>query len=321
LINSDADDPDADGNFNVTWSPSSYADNYSLYMSSSLITEINGSLTLLLDEITDLSYEASGYSDGTYYFLVVAKNGNGNTTSSNLMVTVEIPIPEPFTLFSDAGSPDANGDFNLTWTASNLADNYSLYVYSSLITDINGSLTLLLDEVTDLSYEVVDYLDGTYFFAVVAKNSLGTTLSNNIEVVVEIPVLPSPFTLSSDAGSPDANGDFNLTWTPSTFADSYSLYVYSSLITEINGSLTLLLDDVTDLSYEALDYSDGTYFFAVVSKNADGTTMSNNIEVVVEIEGPELGPAIPGFELWTIIFTISSVGSILLLRKKKKITY
>ncbi|MBY9016514.1 MAG: hypothetical protein KGD68_12540 [Candidatus Lokiarchaeota archaeon] len=317
IINSDADDPDTDGNFNITWSLSAYADNYSLYLSSSIITEINESVTVLLDEVTDTSYEVSGYSDGNYYFLVVARNGNGNTTSSNLLVNVDVPDPpSPFTLSSDADSPDANGNFTLTWTPSNLADNYSLYGYSSLITEINGSLILLLEEVTDLTYEVFDYLDGTYFFVVVAKNAVGTTFSNNIEVVVKIPVLPSPFTLSSDAGSPDANGNFTLTWTPSTFADNYSLYGYSSLITEINGSLILLLEEVTDLSYEAFGYSDGTYFFAVVAKNADGTTLSNNIEVVVEIEEPW----IPGFELWTMIFTIISVGLILLLRKKKKYT-
>jgi len=321
IINSDADDPDTDGNFNITWSPSAYSDNYSLYVSSSVITEINGSLTLLLDEVTDLSYEASGYSNGNYYFLVVARNGNGNITSSNLLVNVEIQDPpSPFTLSSDAGSPDANGDFNLTWTPSTYANNYSLYVYSSLITEINGSLTLLLEEVTDLSFEEFNYADGTYFFAVVAKNAYGTMLSNNIEIVVERPVLPSPFTLSSDAESPDANGDFDLTWTPSTYADNYSLYVYSSLITEINGSLTLLLDEVTDLSYEAFDYADGTYYFVVVAKNAFGTMLSNNIEVVVEIEEPAQDTEIPGFEMWTLIFTITSVGLITILRKKKKYT-
>ena len=137
---------------------------------------------------------------------------------------------------------------------------------------------------------------------------------------VDITDPPSPFSLSSNAGSPDANGDFNLTWTPSNLADNYSLYVYSSLITEINGSLTLLLDEVTDLSYEAFDYSDGTYFFAVVAKNENGMTLSNSIEVIVEIEEPVPAPWISGFEMWTMFFTISSVGLILLLRKKKKIT-
>jgi hypothetical protein len=35
-ILSDADDPDTDGNFNITWTLSAYADNYSLYVSSSV---------------------------------------------------------------------------------------------------------------------------------------------------------------------------------------------------------------------------------------------------------------------------------------------
>jgi len=144
-------------------------------------------------------------------------------------------------------------------------------------------------------------------------------LSNNIEVIVEIPV-PGPFTLFSNTGSPDVDGDFTLIWTTSNSADTYSLYVYSSLITEINGSLTLLLDEATDLYYNVFDYSDGTYFFVVIAKNTYGTTLSNNLEVVVEIDGPDPGPFIPGFEMWTMFFAISSVGLILLLRKKKKIT-
>ncbi|GAH03208.1 unnamed protein product, partial [marine sediment metagenome] len=74
------------------------------------------------------------------------------------------------------------------------------------------------------------------------------------------------------------------------------------------------------------NYSDGTYFFAVVAKNSYGTTLSNNLIVIVEIEEPEPGPGpepepeIPGFELWTILFTIASASLITLLRKKKRTT-
>jgi peptide/nickel transport system substrate-binding protein len=223
-------------------------------------------------------------------------------------------LPGLFSIFSDADDPDTDGNFNVTWSPSVYADNYSLYVSSSVITEINGGVTLLLNEVTDLSYEASGYLDGTYYFLVVAKNGNGNTTSSNLLVNIEIPGPPAPFTLSSDAGNPDPDGDFTLTWTPSNSADNYSLYIYSSLITEINGSLTLLLDEVTDLSYGASGYSDGTYYFAVVAKNAYGTTLSNNIEVIVELEW------IPGFEMWTMFFAISSVGLIILLRKKKKIT-
>ena len=231
-------------------------------------------------------------------------------------------LPGLFSILSDADDPDFDGNFTTTWSPSAYADNYSLYMSSSVITQINENVTILLDEVTEFSYEVSGYSDGTYYFLVVARNGNGNTTSNNLLVNVEISFHPAPFTLSSDAGSPDANGNFNLTWTSSNLANNYSLYVYSSLITDINGSLTLLLDEVTDLSHEAFNYLDGIYFFAVVAKNENGTTLSNNIEVIVEIEEPEPGPVpwIPGFELWIIFFIVTSVSLILLLRKKKIIT-
>lgn len=186
-ISSDADDPDPDGNFNVNWGPSTYTDNYSLYVSSSPITQIDGSVTRLLNEVSDMSYFASGYSPGTYYFLVVAKNGNGNTTSNNLQVNVAAAnLPASFILSSTADSPDTDGDFSLTWTMSTYADNYSLYSYNRLITEINGSLALLLDEVTDLTYDEYNYASGTYYFVVVAKNEHGITMSNNVQVIVQL---------------------------------------------------------------------------------------------------------------------------------------
>ena len=248
-------------------------------------------------------------------------NGMGYAYFYPCVWNITVPLlPEPFSILSDADDPDFDGNFNITWTPSTYADNYSLYIHSSLITEINGSLTLLLDEVTDTSYEATGYSSGTYYFVVVARNGNGDTMSSNIMVNIDLPDPPSPFILSSDAGSPDVDGDFNLTWIPSTFADNYSLYVYSSLITEINGSLTLLLDEVTELSYQEFNYAEGTYFFVVVAKNAYGVKLSNNIEVIVEIDVPEPEPGIPGFEMLTMLFIISSICLISLLRKKKKIT-
>ena len=59
------------------------------------ITEINGSLTLLLEETTDLSLSLSGYSNGTYYFVVVLYNEDGEAMSNNVEVVVQIPKEEP----------------------------------------------------------------------------------------------------------------------------------------------------------------------------------------------------------------------------------
>jgi len=283
-----------------------------VYEYSSYITEINGSLTLLGAGITDLSLALSGYTDGTYYFIVVAHNAYGDTLSNCIEVVVDL-LPGDFILSSNAGTPDDNGNFDLTWTSSDNALTYSVYRYSSYITEINGSLTLLGDGITDLSLALSGYTDGTYYFIVVAHNAYGDTLSNCIDVVVGIP--PGDFILSSNAGTPDDNGNFDLTWTSSDNALTYSVYRYSSYITEINGSLTLLGDGITDLSLALSGYTDGTYYFIVVAHNAYGDTLSNCIEVIVQI--PSDG-GIPGYNLYFIFGAIGVVSAITIGKRRKK---
>jgi len=67
-----------------------------------------------------------------------------------------------------------------------------VYQYSSYITEINGSLTLLIAETTDLTFPLSSYSNGTYYFIAVAYNVYGDTLSNCIEVVVQIPPSSGP---------------------------------------------------------------------------------------------------------------------------------
>jgi ABC-type transport system substrate-binding protein len=309
ILDSTADSPDSDGNFDLTWESAYRAHNYSVYEYSSYITEINGSLTLLGDGITDLSLTLSGYSDGIYYFIVVAHNNYGDTLSNCIEVVVGIP-PGDFTLSSNAGTPDDNGNFNLTWTSSDKALTYSVYQYSNYITEINGSLTLLGDGITNLSLALSVNTNGIYYFIVVAHNNYGDTLSNCIDVVVSIP--PGDFILSSNAGTPDNDGNFDLTWTSSDRALTYSVYQYSSYISEINGSLTVLGDGITDLSLALSGYTDGTYYFIAVAHNVYGDTLSNCIEVIVQ------KPGIPGYNLYVIFAAIGIVSAITIRKRRKK---
>ncbi|MFX1479426.1 MAG: Ser-Thr-rich GPI-anchored membrane family protein [Promethearchaeota archaeon] len=95
--------------------------------------------------------------------------------------------PGPFTLSSNAGAPDKDGNFDLSWTTSFKADEYSIYNYTSYITKINGSVTLLADEITNFNFGVSGLLDGTYYYITVAHNQYGDTLSNCIKVDVALP--------------------------------------------------------------------------------------------------------------------------------------
>ncbi|GAG54158.1 unnamed protein product, partial [marine sediment metagenome] len=213
---------------------------------------------------------------------------------------------------------DDDGMFDLSWTSADRAQNYSVYEYSSYVTEINDSLTILEDGITDISLALSSYVDGIYYFIVVAHNAFSDTLSNCIKVVVGIP--PGVFILSSNAGTPDDNGTFDLSWTSAVGAQDYSVYEYSSYITEIIGSLTLLGDEITDLSLTLSGYTDGTYYFIVVAHNTAGDTLSNCIEIVVQIP-PELDPTppfIPGYNLYVAISMICIV-SIILFKKRYKL--
>ncbi|MFX1502875.1 MAG: hypothetical protein ACFFDH_18080, partial [Promethearchaeota archaeon] len=104
-LSSDADDPDDDGKFTLTWGAADGAMNYSVYEYSSYITVINGSLTTLATSITNLSRSLTGYTNGTYYFIVVAHNAQGDTLSNCHKVIVAVP-PEIWITPGITGIPE-----------------------------------------------------------------------------------------------------------------------------------------------------------------------------------------------------------------------
>ncbi|MFX1304320.1 MAG: hypothetical protein ACFE9X_13275, partial [Promethearchaeota archaeon] len=299
-----------DGNFNLNWTISVNAQNYSVYQYSQFITKINGSLTPLILETEDLTFPISGLTSGDYYFIVVAHNEYGNILSNCLKVSVQIP-PGPFTLYSDTGTSDDDGNFNLNWDSSAYADNYSVYQYSDFITEINGSLTPLILETEDLTFPISGLTSGDYYFIVVAHNEYGNTLSNCLKVSVQIP--PGPINLWSNADSPDSDGTFSLFWNSSSNAISYSVYQYDSFITQINGSLIPLAEDTQIHVLPLTGYQDGEYYFIAVAHNDYGDTLSKCIKVVVSTPKPA-PPVIPGYNFYFLI-GILCIISIWLVKK------
>jgi len=189
-LTSDAGAPDTDGIFNLIWTDSNHADNYSIYVYDNYITEINGSLTLLADQIAVSPYSISGLTNGTNYYVVVAFNMYNNFTSNCISINVKIFPPSSFILSSDAETPDTDGSFHLIWTDSIHADNYSIYVYDNYITEINISLTLLADQIAVSPYSISGLTNGTNYYVVVAYNKFSETISNSIKITVELPISP-----------------------------------------------------------------------------------------------------------------------------------
>ncbi len=122
-----------------------------------------------------------------YYFICSDGSFDVSTSVYNDLKVNALQSPNSFTLNTDALSPDTDGIFNLNWTASSGANNYTLYEYDSLITKINNSLSALTGEISDLSLPLSGYSNGIYYFVVVAHNKAGDTISNCIQVIVGIP--------------------------------------------------------------------------------------------------------------------------------------
>jgi hypothetical protein len=200
ILSTNASDPDTNGIFKLSWGISNGAVDYSIYSSSNPITVITGSETLIASGVTALEYLITETVNDIYYYLVVANNAAGQTLSNCIDVSVAIPPSEDFVLSSNAGDPDTDGNFTLTWTSSNRANNYTVYQYSSYITEINGSLTILIDETGDLTLSLTEYTNGTYYFIVVAHNDYGDALSNCINVTVAIPPPEPEFTIPEIPG-------------------------------------------------------------------------------------------------------------------------
>lgn len=246
-------------------------------------------------------------------------NRTGTTPIYDLFLAkLSIEAPGDFTLSSNAGSPDDDGAFTLTWSSSSGANNYSIYQYSSYIIDINGSLTLLANETNSLSLPLSEFSNGSYYFKAIAFNNFGKRISNSISIVVGIPP-PSSFTLYSNAGSPDDDGNFTLTWSSSSGANNYSVYQSSSYIYNINGSLTQLANEINSLTHSLSGLSDGTYFFVVVAFNDSGNKTSNVLIITVELQvGGSTTPGIPGFNLM-IVGLVIGIVSVMLIKKRLKL--
>jgi len=145
-----------------------------------------------------------------------------------------------------------------------------------------------------------------------------TAFSLELEIEPEPPEPPESFVLLSNAGVPDNDGDFSLTWTPSNGAENYTVYAYSSYITTINSSLSVIVSETTDHSLARSDYVDGSYYFIAVAHNNFGDTLSNCIQVDVELSGVTDG-GIPGYNLYFLLILFPVITAFLIRKRLRKI--
>lgn len=98
--------------------------------------------------------------------------------------------PGELTLSTDAENPDGDGRFNLTWTYSLRANNYSIYRSDvSCILDIETEIPWI-ETLSNNSIEIGPIPDGEYYFLIVARNNIGNETSNCLTILVEKTIYP-----------------------------------------------------------------------------------------------------------------------------------
>ncbi|MHA1731447.1 MAG: 6-bladed beta-propeller, partial [Promethearchaeota archaeon] len=262
----------------------------------------------------------------------IAFNGTGHvflTDEQQSRVNVFSPPPDPPVapaLDPIVPNPSTNGTVHLTWTPAPPSQVYTYDVYrsTSAIDEGNvGSLTPVAKRV--MTNEYTDWVgSGTWWYAVMANNGSGQSLSNSEDVVVSIPPV-APVMLAIEPNW-TVNGSVGLNWTQPPQGQTYTYDLYRELTPITSDNVSLFTPLVTGLAnYSFLDNvtTNGTYYYAVVAKNSSGSTLSNNVSVLVAFppDLPEnVGRLLDGAQWYQVLFVglrVAALETVVVSRKRR----
>lgn len=235
-----------------------------------------------------LEYRTSGVfvtPETTYYWKMVAKDGKGGETSSEVFsftTARENTLPsKPVSLYPANGADDISKDVTLSWPVSTDPDGdpitYNVYVgrASNTLQQVATGLTVTEFELSDLEDQ------GFYFWRVAAVDGyngfLSTSDIHSFQVENYIPDRPVRGNLQSPAdGRTNTTFNVNFKWEVATDKDNdlltYDLYVGQDPIPQ-----NLVASNLTTNTYSHRLKDYGLHYWTVVVK--DGTGFSENYPV------------------------------------------
>ena len=239
------------GGINLAWPVVSGADSYDIKYGTT-----SGSYTSTLSSQTSPKILTGLASNTTYYFVIVAKNAVGTSSSQN---TAEVSAKTSLTAPTSFAATAVDGKINLSWTATSGATSYNIYRGTS-----SGSRSLLGSTSTNSYTDTTDIAGTTYYYTVRGFN--GTESLDSSEVSIK-PI--EVFSITS--ASVTSSSSIDVTWPTVAGADSYDLK-YGT----VSGSYTSTLSSQTSPKSLTGLAPNTTYYFMVVAKNAVGTGSSQN---------------------------------------------
>jgi outer membrane protein assembly factor BamB len=255
----------------LSWSASAGASSYNLYMGTAAGAE---SSTAVQTGITGLSTIVPDLdSTTTYYYVVRAQTPSGLSFASSEVSATPAPPPPPpppapaapANLSAVAGA----NQVNLSWSASTGATSYDIYQGTS---SGNEAATAVMAGLSGVTATLSGLTNGTtYFYVVKATNAGGSSpASNEASATPEPPPPSAPANLNAVAGA----GQVNLSWTASTGATSYDIFMGT---TSGNEATTPVMKGVSGVTATISGLTNGTaYFYVVKAANPGGSSPASN---------------------------------------------
>ncbi len=181
----------------VTWAASATATTYTVQRSLDGLTNWTPVFTTP-DNNTFAYLDPNLTPHTTYFYQVFATNAGGNSPASPVSsaTTPQVAAVTPGTLVVTA--VNATTTISLSWGASANADGYivqrSLDGFSGW-TQINT--TTGVNSTTYLDNDPTLTANTTYYYQIIATNSVGPSLPGNVAAATTVPVAPSPVVLAA----------------------------------------------------------------------------------------------------------------------------
>ena len=209
--------------------------------------------------------------------------------------------PGAFSL-SSTENPSVDGIFTLKWGASEGADTYTVYQDTDS-TDPERRGVEIVSQASIFSHSISGLVSDDYYFVAIASNISGKMYSNIVHVSVKIP--PGQFDISDDVEDKSTDGTVELEWSPSIGAQDYTIYIHNEDFSSIDEDIKIYSDGIKGVTFTVYGLTNGKYFIAIAANNATGQTLSDVIEVEVEIPEVWQNP----FVIFLIILAIVGLAA------------
>ena len=238
----------------LNWDAVEYAVNYKVYRDGSLVEE-----GIESTNYTDTNGD-NGLEPGTYAYIVSAVNESGETNSSAVSATVEIPVPEaPTVRISEIGEDYVT----LSWDVVKYADNYKVYRDSTFLYE--GNTTSYTDTNNNAGLEPADY-----DYQVTAVNASGETNSSVVRVTITLmPAAPANLSAQVD------EENITLSWDDVEYAEGYQVYRDGTQLAEVH---TTYYIDIGIITHATADF----YTYEVAAFNNVGESSTSTFTITDE---------------------------------------